>query len=391
MRLFPDDLAFADAEDWLLGAARDVTGLSDFGDFDDDDAHEGLRVLLRSYDEDADLSPVGRQMAASAVVSALSTRLASEEGWKQNPEARDVAIKGPVVIVGLPRTGTTALQRMLCAVDSKQGLELWLAQHPQPRPSEAAREQDPAYRRCREALAAQHKAAPELSAIHTMQADAVDECWHLFRQSFASVTFECIARVSGYARWWRDCEMRPAYRRWLQNLQLIGLRDPQKRWVLKDPSHLFAPGALLKTLPDALVVMTHRDPARTIPSVCSLNAAARGMADRAPDDKALGREQLALWERGIRRTLAAREEHPERFLDVHFGELRSDPLGVLRRIEARLGGELTPRDEAALSAWLEAQPRTPHHYEAERFGLTPGAIRERFVDYIETCGVALEG
>ncbi|MFP6660540.1 MAG: sulfotransferase, partial [Myxococcota bacterium] len=103
------------------------------------------------------------------------------------------------------------------------------------------------------------------------------------------------------------------------------------------------------------------------------------------------REQLALWERGIRRTLAAREEHPERFLDVHFGELRSDPLGVLRRIEARLGGELTPRDEAALSAWLEAQPRTPHHYEAERFGLTPGAIRERFVDYIETCGVALEG
>ncbi len=170
-----------------------------------------------------------------------------------------------------------------------------------------------------------------------MTADEPDECWNVLRQSFATVTFECIAAVEGFAQWWSQCDMAPAYRRWADLVRLIGLNDRERRWVLKDPSHLFAPEALLATLPDALIVMTHRDPAKTIPSVCSLNASARSVNDRHYDPHRLGADQLALWRRGVDRTMALRAREPERFIDVHFDEFRSEPMRVIERIYDRTG------------------------------------------------------
>jgi len=387
MELLPPHLPLTEAEGLLHESAASLMGFDDFGG---DEYLEGLRALLRSADEDADLSDTGRQSCAGIVVTALAGRLASEGAKKANPAYREVSIEAPLVILGLPRTGTTALHRMLCAADENQGLELWLAQHPLPRPERSLWNEHPAYQRCVSELDAQYAAAPEMASIHAMAADAVDECWNLLRQSFTSVTFECAARVQGYASWWQNCDMGPAYRRWADNLRLIGLADVDKRWILKDPSHLFAPESLLATLPDATIVMTHRDPARSIPSVCSLSAAAHIVNDRVPDDALLGQEQLELWARGIGRMMEARQSQPERFVDVQFHDFMTEPLAVVRRIYERVGATLDPAAERAMRQWLAANPSKPHQYGAARFGLTEAGIRERYTDYIDTYGVQLE-
>ena len=150
-------------------------------------------------------------------------------------------------------------------------------------------------------------------------------------------------------------------------------------------------------MPDATVVMTHRDPAKAIPSVCSLNATARRANDRVPDLARLGAEQLELWARGIERTMRARERAPERFVDVHFDELRARPHDVVRRLLAHAAAS-TPGapyrvgdPDAALDAWLAANPSRPHRYDAGAFGLDAARIRERLADYVRRFDVALEG
>ena len=104
-----------------------------------------------------------------------------------------------------------------------------------------------------------------------MTADEVEECWQLLRQSLHSVSYETLAHLPTYSQWLAKQDWTKPYQRHRKNLQLIGLNDAEKRWVLKNPSHLFALDALFATYPDALVVQCHR-PAETImASMCSLS------------------------------------------------------------------------------------------------------------------------
>ena len=382
--ILPPGMAFEEAGGLLRQIAASLAGSDDFGD---EEYQEGLATLLASLDRDADLSEAGRQALAGIILTALAGRLLSEKAFRANPGYRDVELAAPIVILGLPRTGTTALQGMLCADPAHQGLELWLAQSPGPRPPRSAWPGAEGYRRCLAMLA---QMPDEMRAVHPMAADAPDECWNLLRQSFASVTFECVAGVSGYSQWWARHDMRAAYRRWADNLRLIGMREGPRPWVLKDPSHLFAADALLEAVPDALIVMTHRDPAKTVPSVASLNALARATNDRAPDDARLGAEQDALWLRGIGRMMAVRDAHPENFMDIHFADFRRAPLDSVRAIYERAGRSLSPGALEAMEAWRRANAAHPHEYEADRFGLEPAGIRHRYARYMERFGVAEE-
>jgi Sulfotransferase family len=261
-----------------------------------------------------------------------------------------------------------------------------------PRPPRDAWASEPRFQRCDQALRAQYAAAPELRGMHEMSAETADECWRLLHQNFASVTFECTARVPGYSRWCAGANLRPAYARYRRNLQLIGADAGARRWVLKDASHLFALDDLVEQFPDACLVQTHRDPLRVIPSVCSLNAGFRRGLERTPDDAALGREQLELWERGIGRTLEFRRRRPDvRCLDVHFAELAADPVGTAQRVLAECG--LESAGERELRDWSSANPQGRHgghRYSAEQFALDPGELRERFADYVATFGVEPE-
>ena len=371
--------------DDLHAAATKITGLDDFGG---DEYREGLRVLLAAYQDDERLTPWGNRVTRAALRDALAARALSELAWKQHPEHAAVTITRPVFVTGLPRTGTTALHRLLCADPRHQGLEMWLTQVPQPRPPREAWADDPIFSRMQAGFEQHHIENPEFMGVHYMSADMVEECWQLLRQSMLSIAYECLAHVPSYAQWLQHQDWVPAYERHKRNLQLIGLNDQDKRWILKNPSHLFAVDALLEVYPDALIVQCHRDPRTIIASTSSLSAhATEGQSEIFVGD-VIGADQLDTWARGAQLCLAARERHdPAHFVDVDYRQFAADPLSVIETIYAQLGSPLTDEARAAITD-ADAQSRAgdqrpSHKYSLADFGLTEAQVTERFADYIE--------
>lgn len=379
---------FRDAESALHDAARAATGLDDFGD---DGYLEGLRVLLGSLDDDARLNEVGDLVSRAVIVDALKARLHSEAGFTRFPQTADEPIRQPIFIVGLPRTGTTALHHLIAQNPALQGLELWLSGTPKPRPPRASWPSDRDFLASDRTIRQLYARSPEMKAIHFMSAALPDECWRLFGQDFAHSSWEAQSYVPGYSRWWARHDMRPVYRRHRRNLQLIGQPEPRRRWLLKDATHLFALEALFEVYPDARVVQTHRDPTKLIGSVCSLCWSSRQPLSDHHDAEAFGRATLALWERAIRSTMEVRRGlDPSRFYDLPFEKFLADPLGVVAEIHEWLGLEYSGEAEAGARRFREANPpgkHGDHAYELSDWGLRAGEILERFGDYVEEFGL----
>ena len=363
----------------LHASASRVTGLADFGP---DDYTDGLEVLLESYARDAALTPLGAKVTRAMLRGALVARLLSEAGWQGHPGSAQVALERPIFVTGLPRTGTTALHRLLVADPAHQGLELWLAEAPRPRPPRSAWDGDPVFQHIQAACARHHVEHPEFMGVHYIAADQVEECWQLLRQSMRSVSFECLAHLPGYSAWLRDQDWAGAYRRHRRNLQLIGLNDAGRRWVLKNPSHLFALDAVLEVYPDALVIQTHRDPRTAIASVCSLAAQACEGWSETFRGSVIGRDQLALWASGLERFTAERARHdPARFYDVGYEEFTADPFGTVAAAYGYFGLPLSGAAADAMRSLIvaDAARRSPgHRYALGDFGLTGAEVDERF-------------
>ncbi|GIE85867.1 sulfotransferase family protein [Actinoplanes regularis] len=360
----------------LHASATRLTGLDDFGV---DDYREGMGVLLSSYAKEASLTPDGSKVTRGLLRTALVSRLLSEAAWRQFPEHAGVPLTRPVFVTGLPRTGTTALHRLLAADPAHQGLELWLTEAPQPRPPRATWDQNPVYAMLRAAYEQHHETNPSFAGAHYTAADQVEECWRLLRQSMTSVSFECLAHIPGYSEWLAERDWTTAYRRHRRNLQLIGLHDRDRRWVLKNPSHLFALDALLAAYPDAVVIQTHRAPRTVIASVYSLNAQASAGWSTLFHGEVLGRAQLALWSRGLRKFAADRARHdPAHFVDVDYDDFVADPIGTAEAVYDRLGTPLTPAARTAMTM-LQAEGRGPaHRYALADFGLTVADVDAAF-------------
>jgi Sulfotransferase family len=373
----------------LHASATRVTGLDDFGA---DDYTDGLAVLLDSYAADEDLTPLGSKMSRVFLRGALAARLLSEAGWREYPEHADVGIDRPVFVTGLPRTGTTALHRLLTADPANQGLELWLTQAPQPRPARETWDADPVYAQLQAAYAQHHVEHPEFMGVHYIAADQVEECWQLLRQSIRSISFECLAHLPAYSSWLAGQDWTGAYRRHRRNLQLIGLRDAGRRWVLKNPSHLFALDELLAVYPDALVIQTHRAPSDAIASACSLAAHATDGWSRRFTGAVIGSDQLELWARGLDGFMAARARHDSanhhgaRFCDVRYPEFVADPIGTIERVYDAFGLTLTGAAADAMRAMQAGSPSggpvPSHRYSLADFGLSAEQVNERFAGYL---------
>ena len=368
----------------LHASATRLTGLDDFGA---DDYADGLAVLLDSYAADEDLTPLGSKMSRVFLRGALVARLLSEAGWHQYPEHAGVGIERPVFVTGLPRTGTTALHRLITADPAHQGLELWLTQAPQPRPPRESWDADPVYAQLQAAYAQHHVEHPEFMGVHYIAADQVEECWQLLRQSMRSISFECLAHLPGYSSWLAGQDWTSAYRRHRRNLQLIGLRDAGRRWVLKNPSHLFALGALLAVYPDALIIQTHRHPRDAIASACSLAAHATEGWSRRFTGAVIGSDQLELWARGLDSFMAARAVHDRaRFCDVRYPEFVADPIGTIERVYDAFGLTLTGTAADAMRALragsTASAPAPPHRYALADFRLSADQVSERFAGYL---------
>jgi hypothetical protein len=368
--------------DDLHASATRITGLDDFGA---DDYRDGLGVLLESYARDADLTPAGARVARSFLRGALVARLLSEASFRAWPAHADVRIEQPIFVTGLPRTGTTALHRLLAADPAHQGLEMWLTQAPGPRPPRETWPDHPVYQQIQDGFERHHAEHPEFMGVHYMAADQVEECWQVLRQSMRSISYECLAHLPTYAAWLRGQDWTGAYRRHRRNLQLIGLPDAGRRWVLKNPSHLFALEELLTVYPDALVVQTHRPPRTAIASVCSLAAQATAGWSDTFTGEVIGQDQLETWARGLERFTAVRARHdPARFCDVAYDDFAADPVAAVELIYDKFGlalsGAAADAMRAALRQAQEAEQgmRSAHRYALSDFGLTGEQVDARF-------------
>jgi hypothetical protein len=370
----------------LIEAARKRTGLEDLGD---PGFRCGLRVLLRSLDEEARLTPLGRMAARSRIVSLLELRLRLVDRVRTDPAVADEVIDRPLFVLGLPRTGTTVLYGMLASDPAMRSPASWEVGRPFPPPVV----EDPARVAAMDKdLDRFRRIAPAIDAIHPMGARLPQECLALQAPEFASYEFVTAFPVPSYWEWLRSSDMTPAYRFEKTFLQHLQAARRGRHWVLKTPGHLMWLDALLEVFPDALLVQTHRNPTQVLASVSSLMTAMRSSVSNDVDPHVVGREQLDAWRWGMERTMAVRGGlAADRVVDVRYEDTVSDPVGTVTRIYEHFGLELTPAVEQGVRDYLAANPRDKHgahRYTLEEFGLDRDEVDAAFADYRERFGVS---
>ncbi len=358
-------------------------GCSDFGD---PKVREGLKRLVASLDEEADLSPVGVLILRQRLMSLLVNRLRVEDEHRRHPEISEQQIEGPIFIIGLPRTGTTALSQLVACDPQIRSLRLWESQDPVPPPVKGLNEADPRVASTQAGLDLLYQTFPKMRSLYFQTATGATECQDLLGMSFRTLHFDGMASVPSYTSWALHCDMEPAYRFHRRVLQLLQWRCPPRLWHLKTPVHVFALDALDEVYPESRFLWTHRDPAEVLGSVCSLVAYTRSWVSDRADDR-LGPSQVALWCEGLRRAMEFRERVGEsRFADVYFGPLNADPVATVAAAYRRLGLRLSGEAASAMAAWAAENPRGgrgSHEYRLEDVGLEEEGIRQSFRAYIE--------
>ncbi|HEY8154090.1 MAG TPA: sulfotransferase [Myxococcota bacterium] len=374
----------------LESEARERTGLADFGE---PTWREGLGVLLEELAR-AELSELGRMVWRGRLLSHLLQRLRVLDCLSRHPEIERQPLVAPVFMVGLPRTGTTALSHLLAQDPATRSLRVWESAEPVPPPETATERSDPRIETATKQIEAMRQFAPRLAAMHEDTPTGPTENHDLLGMSFRTYHFAGMAFLPGYVAWWLACDMLPAYRLLRRTLQLLQWRCPPERWQLKSPPDSFFLDAILAVFPDARFVMTHRDPAAVLGSVCSLMATMYEMTGKPPPAERIGESELTSWAEAMRRLLAVRARIGEaRFADVHFHELNADPIAAIRGAYARLGLPWTLAAERAIGAYAAAHPRGrhgEHRYRLADWGLDRGGVHAAFRSYTEHCGVRLE-
>jgi hypothetical protein len=375
------------AADQLLTEAAAAAGHSDFGP---GDFRDGLAVLLDSLERDGDLDPATDAGVVGDFRRRLVNRLEVEAWYAAHPEVDDVTVRGPVDINGLPRTGTTALADMLSLDPRFRSLRGWEQAKPCPPPVIEDEANDA---RRQEFVAMLGRRSAEERAMHIFEVDATMEDTELLGMAFHGQ--QMTLPVPGYRDWWRDADLTATYAYHRRVVKLLGSRRPPDLWLFKAPHHKFHLEALASAYPDVRFVMTHRDPAKVVPSYTSLVSSILPPAAGERDLHGLGQEICDHLRIGMEHAIAARGRLGEdRFLDVHHRELVSDPKGTVRRIYEWLGLELTAPVEQAILEWQQTNQMGAggtHRYTAEQFGLSAAGIRADYDFYIRHFDVAVEG
>jgi len=375
----------------LLDNAKTMAGgLQDFGA---PSFHAGLEQLCHALNKEARLSESGVATFEQKLTAQLANRLWMEDAIRRHPEILDEVIAPPLIIVGLPRTGTTKLHRLLSRDPRFYWMAFWESQMPVPLPGEAVDDPAPRMEQGQAIVDMMTSAMPELMAIHPMENEEADEEFMLMEHSFLA-DFNAYAHIPGYMDWLVQQDEQPAYQLLIRMLQFLQWQKRQRgltaqRWVLKAPHHLHRMGLLLNTFPGACVVQTHRDPVESIPSIASFVNTLHGIYSDAPDPVAVGQSWSARMRTGLEHTMAVREqaEGNHVFVDVAFKDTVTQPMQVLERIYQAIGW--APDDQAAkaMTKWLEADAeqhaQSTHRYRPEDFGLTANGLQTDFAAYIE--------
>lgn len=373
------------SEEAILQAARRQTSLEDLGD---ERFRVPLRALLDSYENDANLTFVGRLIAKEMMIHLVANRLRIHHDLRQYPEIVAAEIHRPLFVVGLPRTGTTLLYNLFAQDPTSRPLLFWESMSPSPSPDPETRDRDPRIKAAEQIVARLNRAVPSLPAIHEMNPRGPDECLGLLFNTFVTPFFR--GRLPRYRDWLYgvgDQEVKVAYQEYRQQLLLLQWRCSGDHWVLKCPSHLFGLDALLAIFPDACVVQTHRDPVKAVPSLCSLTTALDGMSYKTVDMEGVGQRTVKIIEQLVDRSMKARQTGDAgRFYDIHYQEIVKDPVTVVQRIYEHFGYNQSAVMEDKIKAYLAANPRHKHgvhQYSLDDFGLDLQALRTRFAGYYD--------
>lgn len=376
----------------ILGAATSATGLADFGP---DDFRGRLRRLVEEWNADTRAYELSRAILFRYATRYASNRLLIQDVLKKHPEIHDEPIERPIIVVGLPRSGTTHLLNLLGADSRLRSTPLWETYEPLPNPLEPPRPDgvDPRYARCAAQWETQQASSPLSAAMHPMEPDHFHEDIELMGPDFASYNFEWLARAPKWRDYYLSTDQTPHYEYMKTVLKILQWRDRRRgcereRWVTKCPQHLEQLPVLRKVFPDATVAITYRDPVEVIQSAITMLAYGERMRYPTIDTQGL----LDYWTDRVERLLRAcvRDRHvwPDaQSVDVPFETLMADDMAIVREIRGKAGLPESQTANREIRAFIESHPRGRHGqivYHLERdFGITPAQLRKRFDFYFE--------
>jgi hypothetical protein len=357
----------------LLAAARRETGLSAF---DTPPIDEPLDRLTRALRTEAHLNEAGVHTWRARILNTLITRLRASDWFRRHPEILAEQLPPPVVILGLARTGTTLLHRLLATDPRFYAAAWWEVRFPVPAADDIQGEQRIAAAKAE--VAGILAAMPELAAIHPWDAMGADEDIMLIDQTLLSTTAESLACVPSYRDWIHAQDLRPAYAYLVQLMKFLQWQKKRRGqvadyWVLKTPMHLGYVEVIAEQMPGATFVQTHRDPLAT-------------MGSDSPDPREAARQWSQTLEEHLNHCMDQRERLTNRFIDVDFRETVGEPERVVERIYRGIGLPMTDSTRAGISAYMSTHPREgrpKHEYTLEEFGFTRAELEQRFRRYRE--------
>jgi Sulfotransferase family len=367
----------------LLQRARAATSLDDFGE---DSFQEGLTLLVAAVDAEARLTERGQAGFEMQVVDLLSNRLLVEHWYRQHPEIDEQEIVAPLIGLGLPRTGSTALACLLAADPAVRSIRNWEALAPCPPPETATEDSDPRIQRSQLMLERRSVLFPRMKTMVPSTTTSPTECQTFMAYDFKTQLFQAMYQIPSYVEWLNHkADLVPTYRYVKRVLKLLQWRCPPRRWRLKNPSHCLFIEALVEVFPDARFWMTHRDVANVIPSVADLYLELIQASTAAPDKAWIGQMTADFCELGMRRMMAFRDAGNEhRFFDIYFAPFQRDPFPYLAQLYDFLGEELTSEALLRMEAWRRDTPRDKHgghQYDPTDFGIDLQKLRDRFGFY----------
>jgi hypothetical protein len=381
--------------DEMLANAESAAGLADWGDFD---VEGPFRVLVQALNEEAGLHQRGMAAARARLSQALVNRLTTVAHLARLQRRRSGTVSKPIFIPGLPRSGTTVLLNLLSCDGGMRSLQMWECVQPIPPVPAGSAEAERRITAVETALKQQGFLAAQARAIHPFGARLAEECIFLCEQIMTYTPYPAFWNVPSYAALGASADYAAVFAFHRSMLQILQGKERSVRWVLKAPTHMLHINEICSVYPDAVFIQTHRDPAQVIPSLAKLFVVLRRLfSDREAnaDLAAAARANVSMWASGLAAMMKTREDPAvdERFVDVHYTDLLSDPLSTLAQVYEHLELELSAETEAAMTRWLADNHRTRHgvhSYSLADCGLSVGEIDQAFDDYLRRFEVALE-